>query len=423
MHPWFRTFSVASALAVAVLAATFSDAGAFDDRSAAFPGSHGRFNVQVGPRPYYLVDQLANGHLKRELQACSEKPIERTKFSISHRGAPLQFPEHTKEAYEAAYRMGAGIIECDVTFTKDRQLVCRHDQCDLHTTTNILTIPDLAAKCTKPFTAANASTGAKADALCCTSDLTLAEFKTLQGKMDGSNPKATTPEEYQKGTPDWRTEAYDATGTLVTLEEHIQLMRQFGVDMTPELKEARVPMPYQGDYTQEKYAQQMIDAYKQAGVPAHRVWPQSFNIDDIYYWIKNEPAFGRQAVALITLDDPTQMPGAIAALPDMRAQGVQIVAPAIWALVALDAQGRIVPSEYARKARRLGFDIITWSLERSGPLTDGGGYYFQSVTDTITGPGDYYRVLDVLARRVGIIGMFSDWPGTVSYYASCFGLR
>ncbi len=25
-----------------------------------------------------------------------------------------------------------------VTFTKDRELVCRHAQCDLHTTTNIL---------------------------------------------------------------------------------------------------------------------------------------------------------------------------------------------------------------------------------------------------------------------------------------------
>ena len=31
--------------------------------------------------------------------------------------------------------MGAGIVECDVTFTKDKELVCRHSQCDLHTTT------------------------------------------------------------------------------------------------------------------------------------------------------------------------------------------------------------------------------------------------------------------------------------------------
>ena len=34
-----------------------------------------------------------------------------------------------------------------------------------------------------------------------------------------------------------------------------------------------------------------------------------------------------------------------------------------------------------------------------------------------------YKALDVLARQVGILGMFSDWPATVSYYASCLGLK
>ena len=48
---------------------------------------------------------------------------------------------------------GAGIIECDVTFTSDRELVCRHSQCDLHTTTNILATP-LAEKCSRTFTPA-----------------------------------------------------------------------------------------------------------------------------------------------------------------------------------------------------------------------------------------------------------------------------
>ena len=30
-----------------------------------------------------------------------------------------------------------------------------------------------------------------------------------------------------------------------------------------------------------------------------------------------------------------------------------------------------------------------------------------------------YKVLDVLARQVGILGIFSDWPATVTYYANC----
>ena len=79
-------------------------------------------------------------------------------FSIGHRGACMQFPEHTLESYEAALRMGAGIVECDVTFTQDRALICRHAQCDLHTTTDVVTRPELNAKCTTPFAPGSTTT-------------------------------------------------------------------------------------------------------------------------------------------------------------------------------------------------------------------------------------------------------------------------
>lgn len=109
-------------------------------------------------------------------------------FSIGHRGAPLQFPEHTEISYKAAAQMGAGILECDVAFTKDLELVCRHAQCDLHTTTDVVTRPDLNAKCTTPW-----SPGVRP--LCCTSDFTLEEIRTMCAKMDSSNNvNATTPE-------------------------------------------------------------------------------------------------------------------------------------------------------------------------------------------------------------------------------------
>ena len=65
-------------------------------------------NVQVGPRPYFLVEDMDPGALKATLKQCNEKPLRKTDFSIGHRGAALQFPEHTKESYEAAARMGAG---------------------------------------------------------------------------------------------------------------------------------------------------------------------------------------------------------------------------------------------------------------------------------------------------------------------------
>ena len=153
--------------------------------------------IQLGPRPGFLVDDMADGPLKDKLQSCANRALRKVPFSIGHRGAALQFPEHTLESYVAAARMGAGVVECDVTFTKDQALVCRHSQCDLHTTTNIVDTP-LGAQCTRPFTPAifnaNGSLATPAAATCCTSDITLAQFKTLRGKMDAFNPAARTQE-------------------------------------------------------------------------------------------------------------------------------------------------------------------------------------------------------------------------------------
>ena len=93
-----------------------------------------------------------------------------------------------------------------------------------------------------------------ASAQCCTSDITLAEFKTLKGKMDASNSQATTVGEYLKGTADWRTGLYATRGTLLTHKESIALFQELGVKMTPELKSPSVPMPFDG-FSQEDYAQ------------------------------------------------------------------------------------------------------------------------------------------------------------------------
>ena len=149
-----------SLLVIAILTAVHAGAGPL---AAA--------EIELGPRPYFLIDRMRDGALKTRLSSCADRPMERKLFSIGHRGAPLQFPEHTVESNRAAARMGAGILECDVTFTKDKELVCRHAQNDLHTTTNILATP-LAAKCTRGFTPAGG--GREASAECRTSDLTLA---------------------------------------------------------------------------------------------------------------------------------------------------------------------------------------------------------------------------------------------------------
>jgi glycerophosphoryl diester phosphodiesterase len=315
-----------------------------------------------------------------------------------------------------------------VTFTRDRALVCRHSQCDLHTTTNILAIPDLAAKCTQGFSPADPATGKRAAAKCCTSDLTLAEFKRLRGKMDAANPNARNVEEYLKGTASWRTDLYASNGTLLTHAESIALFKRLGTKFTPELKAPEVKMPFAGDFTQEKYAQQMIDEYKAAGIDPRQVFAQSFNLGDVLYWVKSEPAFGAQAVFLDERDadrsfdirnEATWKPS----MKELADKGVKVLGPPMWMLVTLDADRKIVPSPYARAAKAAGLDIIAWTLERDGPLGNGGGWYHQSVKPAITRDGDTFEVLDVLARQVGIRGIFSDWPATTTFYANCMGME
>jgi glycerophosphoryl diester phosphodiesterase len=377
----------------------------------------------VGVRPLFLIDDMYESPLKTKLSQCSEGPFQRSNFSIAHRGAPMQFPEHTKESYLAAIRSGAGIVECDVSFTKDKQLVCRHSQSDLHTTTDVLAHPDLAAKCTTPFIPADPANGKKAQAECRTSDFTLDEFKTLKGKMDGSNPMATSVEEYMLGTPSWRTDLYAARGTLMTHAESAALFKAHGVKVAPELKSTVLEMPYNG-FTQEMYAQKLIAELKDAGFTASDSYLQSFNIDDIKYWIANNPKFAKQAIFLDgrMYEDKNFKPS-FKNMKSLADAGVQIIAPPIYALVTLDSKGAIVPSDYAKYAKLAGLDIITWSLERSGPLAQGGGWYYQSVTNAIKRDGDTMVVLDVLAKQVGVIGVFSDWPATVTYYANCMGIK
>jgi glycerophosphoryl diester phosphodiesterase len=288
-------------------------------------------------------------------------------------------------------------------------------------------VPDLAAKCSEPFTPADAAAGRKASAKCCTSDITLAEFKRLKGKMDAFDAEATTAAAFMGGTAPWRTDLYASSGTLLTHAESIALLKRLGVGFTPELKAPSVAMPYDGDYSQAAYAQQLIDEYKAAGVAPERVRAQSFDLKDVKYWLAHEPAFGAQVVFLDGRDetaalDPMRPETWRPSMTELKALGVNILAPPIWYLLTLDEERRMIPSPYARAAKDAGLDLIGWSFERSGPLSDSGGWYYQSVKDAISKDADMIEVLDTLAQQVGIKALFSDWPATVTYYASCMGL-
>lgn len=225
----------------------------------------------------------------------------------------------------------------------------------------------------------------------------------------------------------------------MTLRESIELNEKNGVKHTPELKggdPASIASIFGG---QDRYAQKFADELQAAGVKPHDAWPQSFNVNDILYWIKHT-AYGRQAVFLVDYDDAKdnillfdttgkqleKKEDQLKFFMELRKAKVQIVAPAMPALLAVNGS-RIVPSQLAKDLKGMGFDIITWTFERAD-LRQGAskaGFYFDfdPTGAAIKKDSDMYKALDVLAREVKILGIFSDWAATVTYYASCMDLK
>ena len=366
----------------------------------------GAAQAEVDPtnRALTLAADLPAGALKDQLLNCASGPFYPTEFAIAHRGAPLGYPEHSREGYVAAANMGAGIIECDVTFTKDLELVCRHSQCDLASSTNILQT-ELANTCRQPFTPAQQGTPASAQ--CCTSDITLAEFKTLCARPDVKNSQATSVDEFLAPLDSPVIDQPNQCGTVMSHRDSIELIRDLGTAFTPELKRPEVPMPFNG-LSQQDYAKKLLTEYQQAGIPTKQVFPQSFNINDVRYWIENHPQYAQQTIWLV----PRQrqlVPLSFAELQSLQAEGLHIIAPPIPMLVQQNSKGQVEPTAFAKAAKASGLKIITWTFESA------------RATKAVYGdtPGLMLETLEVLAQEIGVSGVFSDWPGTVTYYANC----
>jgi glycerophosphoryl diester phosphodiesterase len=185
----------------------------------------------------------------------------------------------------------------------------------------------------------------------------------------------------------------------------------------------------------QSYGQKMIQEYLDVNIDPAKVFPQSFSLADVLQWIQEFPTFGLQAVYLISENpqDPlagpvnviSEQPPTLEAFVAVRNQGVNIVAPPMPVLLTTSANGKdIKPSLYAERARQAGFDLISWTTERSGRIVEdvlvegGDTFYYQTTLDALANDGDILRTIDVLAQDVGIIGLFSDWPATTTFYAN-----
>ena len=197
--------------------------------------------------------------------------------------------------------------------------------------------------------------------------------------MDAFDPRATTPEAFQGGTAKFRTDLYVAKcAPLLTHAESIRLIDGLGLKFTPELKEPSVPMPFDGDYSQERYAQQLIEEYVAAGIAPSRVFAQSFRLADVQYWLAKAPAFGHRPCTS-TRASPEGYAEAVFEHAGARAKGVRIVAPRAsrWSPCRT---GRSCRPIYAHAARALAVDLITGRSRQWLPDARRGLLYSRSRT-------------------------------------------
>src|SRR4051812_38640207 len=136
---------------------------------------------------------------------------------IGHRGSPAYRPEHTVGSYTLAIEMDADYIEPDLVFTKDGELVARHEP-DIGGTTDVADHPEFADR-RRSLTI----DGVAYPDTWFSFDFTLAELRTLRAK---------------ERLPDVRPQntALNGIYQVPTFQEVIDLAKANGVGIYPETK-------------------------------------------------------------------------------------------------------------------------------------------------------------------------------------------
>jgi glycerophosphoryl diester phosphodiesterase len=143
------------------------------------------------------------------LQGCTTVPKVEPKVVIAHRGASGYLPEHSLAAKAMAYAMGVDYIEQDVVMTKDNQLVVLHDH-------YLDRVTDVMSRFPKRY---RLVAGKKRWFAI---DFTLAEIKQLK-MSEGFTPDKTT-KALTAGYPN-RFPLFKSSFSVSTLAEEIELIK------------------------------------------------------------------------------------------------------------------------------------------------------------------------------------------------------
>jgi glycerophosphoryl diester phosphodiesterase len=315
---------------------------------------------------------------------------------IGHRGSPAYRPEHTIASYTLAIEMGADYIEPDLVFTKDGQLVARHEP-DIGATTDVADHPEFASRQTT-----RTIDGTVFANTWFTFDFTLAELKTLRAKerLPLVRPQNT---------------ALNGLFEIPTFQEVIDLAKARGVGIYPETKHPTFFQSLGFSYDAPLLGTLRRNGLDQAGA---KVFIQSFEVGNLQR-LRRETR-----LPLIQLIDSAGAPADFVASGDPRTYD-DLVTPQGLAEIATYADGigpdksRIVagnsagnplgqPTTLVRDAHRVGLLLhpFTFRPENNFLAAD-----FRvgnpSSPEYLHARGDQPAEL-ALYYRLGVDGLFAD---------------
>lgn len=315
---------------------------------------------------------------------------------IAHRGASGYRPEHTREAYELAFALGADAVEPDIVATRDGVLVLRHEN-EISSTTDVATRPQFADRRATKLVDGLTITG------WFTEDFTWQELSTLRAieRIPAIRQLSTT---FDGSSPVLRLR--DLLGLLDGLDRPVQLVAEIkhatyfdsiGLPLD-ELFAAEIASWASGDrLIVEAFEQTVLGGIRDRGVQARYV----YLVESAGSPADLVARFGNKALSYAA-----HLTDAGLARLSREVDGISVDKKL---LLQKDATGRVIgPTDLVSRAHAVGLTVYTWTLRAENRFLAKTFRHGSSPRDF----GDWRSEFEVIFSS-GVDGVFADQPDLV----------
>ena len=323
--------------------------------------------------------------------------VARVPLIIGHRGASGYRPEHTRAAYELAFRLGADAVEPDIVATRDGVLVLRHEN-EISGTTDVASRPEFADRRANKLIDGARLTG------WFTEDFTWAELSTLRAverlpqvrqasaTFDGLEPILRLRD--LLGIID------DASGDrqriMVAELKHATYFESIGLPLDELFASEVSGWASEENLIVECFEQTVLGKVRARGVPGRVVFLAEAS---------GSPAdlvaqFGSRA-----LPYSAHLTNAGLARLATTVDGVSVDKRL---LLSTDAAGTTTTTDFVQRAHAAGLEVYTWTLRAENKFLAKGMRRGSSARDYGDWLDEFRRILGT-----GLDGVFADQPDLV----------